>query len=242
MSITERPLQTPCQWCGNAVAQSPAGRLRHYCDRSCRQRAYEARTAQRRLQADLDAGRVREQPAERIVERVVTAPHPRRVAGWEAALNELADQLADGRIGWWHAPRLRDALTRVNDWMQAAAQMQAATTRVPPLSAPFQVPAQPTRGSAGQRLPAPADPLRTAVQDRLRTAAGRLSTSLDRLAGDLGRPVEQVRQVLLDLEHDDVIVAYRHDHAVPVDELSLYARVELTQSSRESPRPKDPHS
>lgn len=228
MSIAERPLQTPCQWCGNAVEQSATGRLRRYCDRSCRQRAYEARTAQRRLQVDVDAGRVREQPAERIVERVVTAPHPRQVSGWQAALTELAAQLADGRLGWWHAGQLRDALARVNDEMRTAA---ARVPRATALSVRFQEPVHPApvpRGT-GELVAAVGDRLRTAVEGRLRTA-GRLSTSLARLAGDLGESVDAVRQALLNLEHLGVVVAYRNEDVVPVDELSLRTRVELEHS------------
>src|SRR5690348_6225372 len=121
MNASERPLQTPCEWCGRAVRQPPTGRLLRYCDRSCRQRAYEARTAARRLGADVAAGVVRAQPAERIVERVVRAKHPRTAAGWERALDELRAQLADGRIGPWHAQRLQRAVALVDEQLHAIA-------------------------------------------------------------------------------------------------------------------------
>ncbi|MEW2386479.1 hypothetical protein AB0873_31115 [Micromonospora sp. NPDC047707] len=64
--VAEREIQTPCGWCGNAIVQPATGRKKHYCDRSCRQRAYELRAAQRRHQADVDTGRIRTVPAPRI--------------------------------------------------------------------------------------------------------------------------------------------------------------------------------
>lgn len=211
------------------MKQGPAGRLRHYCDRSCRQRAYEARTAQRHQLADVDEpGR----PGERVVERVVTAPHPRRAAAWTAALDELADQLADGRIGWWHAEQLRAALARVHAQMQTAARTQATATRAVPLAVRFQEPAQPRPAPPVDEHPAepaePADPAdpRAAVEGRLR--GGPITTSLAHLARDLGHPIDVVRQVLLDLEHLGVVVAHRHRHVVPVDELTPHAHADLT--------------
>ncbi|MFP5372514.1 MAG: hypothetical protein ACLGI3_17440 [Actinomycetes bacterium] len=224
MSISQRPSQTSCGWCGAAVEQGPAGRLRRYCDRSCRQRAYEVRTAQRRQLADVgvdDAGR----RGERVVERLVTAPHPRRVSGWTAALDELADQLADGRIGWWHAEQLRAPLARVHAQVQAATRTQATTTRAVPLAVRFQEPVAPRPAPPVDEHPAdPADP-RAAVEGRLR--GGPVATTLDRLARDLGHPVDVVRQVVLDLEHLGVVVARLRRHVVPVDELTPHAHVEL---------------
>ncbi|WP_146075813.1 hypothetical protein [Streptomyces sp. Ru62] len=40
-----------CAWCGGPIRQSGVGRSRDYCRRSCRQRAYEARTVTERLKA-----------------------------------------------------------------------------------------------------------------------------------------------------------------------------------------------
>lgn len=46
----------PCVWCGRQVDQrSGAGRPRRYCAQSCRQRAYEQRTALRRSGLPVDA-------------------------------------------------------------------------------------------------------------------------------------------------------------------------------------------
>jgi len=39
----------PCAWCGGPIRQPATGRLREYCGRSCRQRAYEARREAERI-------------------------------------------------------------------------------------------------------------------------------------------------------------------------------------------------
>lgn len=44
MSVRTRRDQT-CTWCGRPVADSGTGRKRRYCRQSCRQRAYEQRSA-----------------------------------------------------------------------------------------------------------------------------------------------------------------------------------------------------
>ena|GEM_PF-5904856 len=38
-----------CLWCGTPVDQTGTGRMRDYCRRSCRQRAYEERQHRRRV-------------------------------------------------------------------------------------------------------------------------------------------------------------------------------------------------
>ncbi|MFI6134000.1 hypothetical protein [Micromonospora sp. NPDC051141] len=111
--VTEHEIESPCGWCGNAIVQPPTGRKKRYCDRSCRQRAYELRSAQQRHQADVDAGRIRTVPAQRVVERIVQARHPVTTSGWEQALAVLATQLRSGRIGGWDHDRIRGALNEV---------------------------------------------------------------------------------------------------------------------------------
>lgn len=50
------PVPQHCGWCGRAVEQpAAAGRRRRYCGRSCRQRAYERRTAVQRTGLPDDA-------------------------------------------------------------------------------------------------------------------------------------------------------------------------------------------
>ncbi|MGV8871859.1 MAG: hypothetical protein ACOH2Q_04995 [Rhodococcus sp. (in: high G+C Gram-positive bacteria)] len=44
MSVRTRRDQT-CTWCGRPVADTGTGRKRRYCRQSCRQRAYEQRSA-----------------------------------------------------------------------------------------------------------------------------------------------------------------------------------------------------
>jgi hypothetical protein len=212
MSVTERPLQTPCEWCGSAVRQPPTGRLLRYCDRSCRQRAYEARTAKRRLGADVDAGVVRTEPAERIVERVVRAKHPHNPAGWETALEELRAQLADGRIGPWHTQRLQRALALVDEQLRITDERDQALQRQ----------------RSQMRLAYVDERLAAAIGARIEAAGGALSTSLDRLAAGLALDVDELRQGVIDLEYAGLIVARRHGNVVPVDELAVHARVELS--------------
>jgi biotin operon repressor len=185
------------------VRQNPTGRLRLYCDRSCRQRAYETRTAGRRLQDDVDAGVVRATPAERIVERVVRARHPQSPAGWETALQELQGQLADGTISPWNAGRIQQALAGA----LAQAELLAANAAA----------ASPPR--VDERLAEAAEVL-------LRLAAG-APTTLELLGAALGFGVDQVRQVVLELEDHGLLVARRAQNVVPVDELRVHSRFAL---------------
>jgi hypothetical protein len=214
VSVTERPLQTPCEWCGSAVRQPPTGRLLRYCDRSCRQRAYEARTAKRRLEADVDAGVVRTEPAERIVERVVRAKYPHNPAGWESTLEELRTQLADGRIGPWHAQRLQRAVALVDEQLRTFGSSSWPPTQ--------RQPAEPQ-----MRLTYVDERLAATIARRIEAGGGTLSTSLERLAAGLALDVDELRQGVLELEYAGLIVARRHGNAVPVDELAVHARVEL---------------
>lgn len=45
MSTSRRRRSAACAWCGREVVTEGPGRTRKYCRRSCRQRAYESRTA-----------------------------------------------------------------------------------------------------------------------------------------------------------------------------------------------------
>lgn len=94
---SERPIQTPCGWCGKAVPQPETGRLLRYCNRSCRQRAYEIRAASRRLQEDLEAGRVQRAPVE-TVRRAPRPAYPNTVDGWLRMLATLTEHLRSARF------------------------------------------------------------------------------------------------------------------------------------------------
>ncbi|OZC44523.1 hypothetical protein CH294_21805 [Rhodococcus sp. 14-2483-1-1] len=54
MSVRTRRDQT-CTWCGRPVADSGTGRKRRYCRQSCRQRAYEQRSAMKETSIPDDA-------------------------------------------------------------------------------------------------------------------------------------------------------------------------------------------
>lgn len=191
-AATERETQTPCGWCGAAIVQPPTGRRLRYCDRSCRQRAYEARTADRRYQRDLGAGRIRQQPAERVVERVVQPRHPSTVAAWVAALDELTERVGDGRVQPWDLSRIRQASSRLQTAVDAVGRSPGDRP-----SRPQVVPAPVAAGAGGDRLGALAERLAA-------TSAGRAPTTLTRLAGELGVDVDVLRVVLVDLVDADV--------------------------------------
>ncbi|WP_304456008.1 hypothetical protein [Nocardiopsis sp. YSL2] len=93
--VIERPVARECAWCGTAIEVKPRAQHQRYCGRSCRQRAYEVRTAAARQEADQAAGTARpDEPVREVVERVTVrtvrrgrpastppwpAPAPRRV-------------------------------------------------------------------------------------------------------------------------------------------------------------------
>lgn len=91
---------THCGWCGREVAANPTGRRRRYCQQSCRQRAYEQRTAMRGTTVPADAVVLTAAEAEAVADRafavrcaaedVVTAIADGADAG---ALRALGDEL-----------------------------------------------------------------------------------------------------------------------------------------------------
>ncbi len=182
-----------------------------YCNRSCRQRAYEVRTASRRLRADVAAGVVRAEPAERVVERVVQRRYPQTAGEWELALQELAAQLADGRLAPWHASRLRRALAQA----EAAAGVPAGAT-----------PRQGV-GAAAVRFSPVAIALWETVVRRVQIAGGVLSVTLEGLAGSLGAGVDEVRAVLVEAERLGYVVVQRRGTVVAVAGLAVHARCDL---------------
>lgn len=106
----EEQARANCRWCGRTFAITPGpGRRREFCRRSCRQRAYEARSAGARAQAGPDA--------------IVVS---------ERALADLQDRL------WILECALRDARTVVADdgdagARQVLAEVVAATADCLPL-------------------------------------------------------------------------------------------------------------
>ncbi|MBB6122188.1 hypothetical protein [Nocardiopsis algeriensis] len=75
-TVHRKVLRRTCGWCGKEISPraNGKGRPRLYCGRSCRQRAYEVRTAHQRLARDQAAGRARseDEPVREVVREVVT--------------------------------------------------------------------------------------------------------------------------------------------------------------------------
>ena len=227
--VSERPIQSPCGWCGTAIKQPTKGRLLQYCQRSCRQRAYEWRATQRLLQQDPDNTPAPVQPAERVIERVIQPRHPSTVAAWEQTLDELAAQLRTRRIPPWEAGRIRYALRAVNALLEETAS--ASTT------SPLGVAVPPQRTPLGERVPtngggrAGLTPAQSAVATYLAglQAAGRSaeSTTLEVIAGRVRLPVAVVRDALAMFVRAGSARALRRGRHVDVAELGTHQRFDL---------------
>jgi hypothetical protein len=136
------------------------------------------------LQRDIDAGHVRTQPAERVIERVVQPAYPSTAAGWAAALQELAAQVHAGQIQPWERDRIRHAAGLVT------AALDAVNTPAP--TAPQD------------------DRVRLLVLRLAATSAGTgQPTTLARLAAELGIAVDAVRSVLAQLTRAGVLALTR---------------------------------
>jgi hypothetical protein len=83
------PAATACGWCGEPITPRSRGPMPKWCSATCRHRAWE----QARAAA---SGRAAVQVVERRVEVPTRLPLTRR--DWPQALQELAQQLHDGRI------------------------------------------------------------------------------------------------------------------------------------------------
>ncbi|GGL56668.1 hypothetical protein [Planomonospora parontospora] len=124
-----------CAWCREMVPYSGRGRPAVYCSKACRNRAWEVRSAERRLQRDIAAGVLRTEPVRELIRETVTEtrtvtvrpkpPAPPKPAkpspepgvptsarAWIALLEALGEQLRDGELGrqHWHHARLYNAL------------------------------------------------------------------------------------------------------------------------------------
>ncbi|MBM0279830.1 hypothetical protein [Micromonospora tarensis] len=222
--VTEREIETPCGWCGNAIVQPARGRKKRYCERSCRQRAYELRTAERRHQGDVDAGRIRTVPAQRVVERTVQPRRPVTVAQWETALADLAEQLHAGRYPW-ERHRLRVALAAVLDALGHPPPDSWIVHGTPLTARPDAAP-EPPRPAP----PAVLDDALAAAVSAVAACAGPdgIDTTLTRLQALTGQPVPLLRDALHALADADLAVLRRHAEPVDdVDALSEHARFQL---------------
>ena len=88
-AVTRRRAATTCGWCSAPIQPKARGRIPTWCSPACRQRAWE----QARAAA---SGRSAVTVVERRVEVRVPATPTRR--DWARLLDELANQIDDGRI------------------------------------------------------------------------------------------------------------------------------------------------
>jgi hypothetical protein len=124
----ERLVRRTCAWCGTWIEYSGRGRRPTYCSKSCRNRAWEVRSAAARQERDQDAGRAvtPTEPVREVVSRPAPAPPapkvPYQAAVWTRHLGELAVQLRDGDLGKapWHHLRLLNALSDALDALDKA--------------------------------------------------------------------------------------------------------------------------
>jgi hypothetical protein len=104
-----------CAWCGEWMTYSGHGPMPTYCSKAHRNRAWEVRSAERRLGRDLAAGRAATGPVRELA-RPPAPPAPKaptRVADWVKMLGELEQQLGEGgelRAKYWDHQRLSNAL------------------------------------------------------------------------------------------------------------------------------------
>lgn len=66
VEVRDRLQGRTCAWCTTYVPYSGRGRPPRYCSKSCRNRAWEVRTAERRLQRDIAAAAVRAEPVREV--------------------------------------------------------------------------------------------------------------------------------------------------------------------------------
>lgn len=202
---TDRVIHVPCAWCGAQVAVNSRGRPARYCGRSCRQRAYELRTAAARHEVDIAAGRIAVEPAERVIERMVLARHPTRTSDWIRALEALAEQLHAGQIDPLHHHRLRQALQPILAALEPSEPAGETSRRHP-----------------GQ-WPSPApDPAHDRTARALLACIPRLvdRTSLERLAALTGHDIDTTRAALTELTAAGLVTPYRQHlggEPVPID-------------------------
>lgn len=96
-----------CAWCRNPVPYSGRGRPPTYCSKSCRNRAWEVRSAEARLRRDIAADVLRTEPVREVIRetRFIAAPPedteplaPATARAWLAELEELARQVREGEL------------------------------------------------------------------------------------------------------------------------------------------------
>ncbi|GAA2531764.1 hypothetical protein [Pilimelia columellifera] len=208
--VYERPLIVLCQWCGEALLTPGRGPAPRYCSRpkSCRQRAYELRTAQARADADAAAGRLREEPVRQVIERVVQPKHPTMAGAWVAALEALTKQLRTGPLR--HQPHHHGHIAAA---LAAAAAAIPAQHRPAPASV---APRPPVEGSA-------------VWQALAKSPGGSTSVTLERLADAARTSIDTAAAVLVSLAAAGELRIHRGDKPiVDVTTLAPHARFTVT--------------
>ncbi|MEV3986906.1 hypothetical protein [Nonomuraea sp. NPDC049758] len=126
VEIRDRLQGRTCAWCATYISYSGRGRPPRYCSKSCRNRAWEVRTAERRLQRDIATAAVRAEPVREVhtqttvrtrtrVEIRVERRPPATAQDWVKHLAALTDQLrAGGSLApqHWHHNKLYNALMK----------------------------------------------------------------------------------------------------------------------------------
>ncbi|MFE3454970.1 hypothetical protein ACFXJ8_39210 [Nonomuraea sp. NPDC059194] len=105
-----------CAWCRYPVPYSGRGRPPSYCSKSCRNRAWEVRSAEARLQRDIAAGVLRTEPVREVIRETRVEPlTPTTARQWLDHLEELAGQVREDELGrqHWHHVKLYAALVAV---------------------------------------------------------------------------------------------------------------------------------
>ena len=231
-TVRERPVLVQCQWCGESLLCAPRGPAPRYCPRpkTCRQRAYEVRTAQARADADpVDGGRSTE-PIRQVIERVVQPRHPSTAAAWIEALQALTGQLQRGPLKHTY-----------HRHAELAAALRAALDAVPVLPertrTTMTVPDDDETESLWRVVPAAgppaAPPLPVAVGpvwQALALLPGRaVSVTLERLADAAGTSVAAAAATLAAfVEAGKVSVQRGGDPVADVTALPAHARFTVT--------------
>ncbi|MDR8415067.1 hypothetical protein MTP10_40850 [Nonomuraea sp. 3-1Str] len=126
--VQQRLQSRTCGWCGSLIPYSGRGRPPTYCSKAHRNRAWEVRTAEARLQRDIATAAATAEPVREVITETVTHTQtrvqtrldrrpPATARGWVEHLNELTRQLDDDQLGrehWNHARLYRALADAVN--------------------------------------------------------------------------------------------------------------------------------
>ncbi|WP_431914464.1 hypothetical protein [Nonomuraea jabiensis] len=135
VEVRDRLQGRTCAWCATYIPYSGRGRPPNYCSNSCRNRAWEVRTAERRLQRDIAAAAVRAEPVREVRTETITRTRtrvqtrlerqpPSTAHDWVEHLAALTDQLR--KDGGTLAPRPWDHSKLYKALMEALVMLGQA--------------------------------------------------------------------------------------------------------------------